>query len=249
MPADVDDMFPLGLSPRVRGNLCGYDQNGRLWRSIPARAGEPTRSLVICGSTRVYPRACGGTGLSTAEQNTEKGLSPRVRGNRVCCRAGPKMPRSISARAGEPDGADCGRWSIRVYPRACGGTGSICCASAICWGLSPRVRGNHAESRRRHPWQGSIPARAGEHHRRGRRTGGYGVYPRACGGTSIGRGGNATGRGLSPRVRGNLVVRRDDANGEGSIPARAGEPCRGRCRCRSARVYPRACGGTMPRKV
>ena len=70
------------------------------------------------------------------------------------------------------------------------------------------------------------------------------VYPRACGGTANIANIKAVWIGLSPRVRGNLHRGGDVHVGDGSIPARAGEPVITRLiRCRSA-VYPRACGGT-----
>ena len=50
--------------------------------------------------------------------------------------------------------------------------------------------------------------------------------------------------GLSPRVRGNLVVGLDAAVGLWSIPACAGEPSRLKRVCRLRSVYPRVCGGT-----
>ena len=72
-----------GLSPRVRGNLAGlknlYDKYG----SIPACAGEPSSIVVIYWSNRVYPRVCGGTTEHDQPHHKKKGLSPRVRGNRV----------------------------------------------------------------------------------------------------------------------------------------------------------------------
>ncbi len=52
-------------------------------------------------------------------------------------------------------------------------------------------------------------------------------------------------RGLSPRVRGNRYARGVRIGGQGSIPARAGEPSPGRTRTARPRVYPRACGGTL----
>ena len=51
--------------------------------------------------------------------------------------------------------------------------------------------------------------------------------------------------GLSPRVRGNLPPARGPGIYDGSIPACAGEPVRRRPQCRSGRVYPRVCGGTL----
>ena len=50
--------------------------------------------------------------------------------------------------------------------------------------------------------------------------------------------------GLSPRVRGNLVFGHQQAEGEGSIPACAGEPRTSHRTCRRRWVYPRVCGGT-----
>ena len=52
-------------------------------------------------------------------------------------------------------------------------------------------------------------------------------------------------RGLSPRLRGNLSETGYTLQGDGSIPAPAGEPRpRGRPRA-ECWVYPRACGGTF----
>ena len=53
----------------------------------------------------------------------------------------------------------------------------------------------------------------------------------------------ASGRGLSPQVRGSLVVRADEVIVEGSIPAGAGEPVVDCAIVYAPRVYPRRCGG------
>ena len=50
------------------------------------------------------------------------------------------------------------------------------------------------------------------------------VYPRVCGGTSIGRELATVGEGLSPRLRGNPFSEARLQDPPGSIPARAGEP-------------------------
>ena len=50
--------------------------------------------------------------------------------------------------------------------------------------------------------------------------------------------------GLSPRVRGNRLVRLVRAARLGSIPACAGEPYTGRLDGAVMKVYPRVCGGT-----
>ena len=50
------------------------------------------------------------------------------------------------------------------------------------------------------------------------------VYPRVCGGTLEERLAELETHGLSPRVRGNLVVIKTSMRNQGSIPACAGEP-------------------------
>ena len=71
------------------------------------------------------------------------------------------------------------------------------------------------------------------------------VYPRECGGTSLGRQGSSPCPGLSPRVRGNQVRWTLSPSLKRSIPASAGEP-RASCHQRTTRtVYPRECGGTV----
>ena len=171
-----------GLSPRVRGNPSATRQWMTGLRSIPARAGEPdedgTRSFVsrvyprACGGTCayrarfarpwVYPRACGGTSGLSLLALARPGLSPRVRGNLVHQHPLRLGIGSIPARAGEPSAAAASCASLRVYPRACGGTPATAPTTTSLKGLSPRVRGNQSHLLV-HPKQGgSIPARAGE---------------------------------------------------------------------------------------
>ena len=51
-------------------------------------------------------------------------------------------------------------------------------------------------------------------------------------------------KGLSPRVRGNLVGSRLVQDDRRSIPACAGEPVAGQMGMELDEVYPRVCGGT-----
>ena len=155
----------LGLSPRVRGNHQGDRLPSSLLRSIPARAGEPFRHMTVFRCVEVYPRACGGTfGVEDAAY-CEHGLSPRVRGNLGIYHWMSTKHRSIPARAGEPLAGLRGGVGVRVYPRACGGTGPAWPQAFATRGLSPRVRGNRSPTNACVPWERSIPARAGEPHR------------------------------------------------------------------------------------
>ena len=111
---------------------------------------------------RVYPRACGGTLAFTLIPLMFAGLSPRVRGNHALLDIDAEARGSIPARAGEPLIAAPLAIQNKVYPRACGGTPSRLGGPGRAPGLSPRVRGNRLSAPVRHPYLGSIPARAGE---------------------------------------------------------------------------------------
>ena len=121
-PGGAGRPVPLGLSPRVRGN----HRNRRVRRvragSIPACAGEPSPRSPAGRTFPVYPRVCGGTPSGGHGHARQVGLSPRVRGNRLCARVGLRRIRSIPACAGEPRGGDDDGRTDQVYPRVCGGT-------------------------------------------------------------------------------------------------------------------------------
>ena len=90
------------------------------------------------------------------------GLSPRVRGNHLHAIILVPKGRSIPASAGEPIAMESLKWSIKVYPRECGGTWDYMRYPGSVMGLSPRVRGNLFEHVMGYPDMGSIPASAGE---------------------------------------------------------------------------------------
>ena len=71
----------FGLSPRVRGNHEISDRRKHPDRSIPACAGQPSRSSLGGTRSRVYPRVCGATQTERDFVILSAGLSPRVRGN------------------------------------------------------------------------------------------------------------------------------------------------------------------------
>ena len=249
----------------MRGNLVDAAAQVDLRRSIPACAGEPRACTARARPCRVYPRVCGGTGRRAAcwvqtrglsprvrgnhhlfsKSATYDGLSPRVRGNRRGLRAGVDDQRSIPACAGEPLPRLIRFRPLEVYPRVCGGT-----TGPVRWpvdgtGLSPRVRGNLEIGVRLRHFPGSIPACAGEPlgHWMPLATGK--VYPRVCGGTGAVQVHPGSRKGLSPRVRGNQLMKKDASEAERSIPACAGEPFSSRVRVSGFWVYPRVCGGTV----
>ena len=195
-----------GLSPRVRGNRSPNHWSFCWFGSIPACAGEPYADDGLLLPGRVYPRVCGGTSGRGCVRPERSGLSPRVRGN-----LGREHPvrlreRSIPACAGEPAGLVWPGRAGEVYPRVCGGTTLEWLGPHVAWGLSPRVRGNQVGSSSRRMFFGSIPACAGEPVAAGAVRRLEGVYPRVCGGTAWTFAMSAWLIGLSPRVRGNLLL-------------------------------------------
>ena len=118
-------------------------------------------------------------------------------------------------------------------------------------GLSPRMRGNLRMVDDNVLVIRSIPAHAGEPAPIMPAPAMATVYPRACGGTAKLDNVSSRGRGLSPRMRGNLKFKWARLPSERSIPAHAGEPPSGTWSNIIPRVYPRACGGThqFPVKV
>ena len=114
-------------------------------------------------------------------------------------------------------------------------------------GLSPRLRGNRGRDRRLRLRPGSIPAPAGEPPAVPSGVEVTRVYPRACGGTTWALAQAWEIEGLSPRLRGNPMAGPYSRIPSGSIPAPAGEPYPSACTLALARVYPRACGGTVAR--
>ena len=115
------------------------------------------------------------------------GLSPRVRGNLAEEPATDYYNGSIPACAGEPASSSASARVGRVYPRVCGGTFRRQRIRIRIPGLSPRVRGNPPDnpSAAAAAWA-SIPACAGEPPRGGQNAPASDVYPRVCGGTSLG---------------------------------------------------------------
>ena len=254
-----------GLSPRVRGNPAICRLSMSCSRSIPARTGEPSHSRHLPIRDAVYPRAYGGTQRLARLCRQHGGLSPRVRGNQprdtglgpllgsIPARTG--EPTAISesgdapyglspARTGEPLWVNGTLYTIKVYPRAYGGTRRRNSGSRHRQGLSPRVRGNRQVETVRPPGRGSIPARTGEPYPTGPRLRQVPVYPRAYGGTRTVPSYQSRLYGLSPRVRGNRRLGSRNRPGRRSIPARTGEPSRPAARGDRAAVYPRAYGGT-----
>ena len=114
----------------------------------------------------------------------QRGLSPRMRGNRGVKQAGGGVLGSIPAHAGKPLRELHNFGDLGVYPRACGETPEASQSPAPACGLSPRMRGNLMPEIERLMSAGSIPAHAGKPTMTDKQQYLEKVYPRACGETS-----------------------------------------------------------------
>ena len=90
---------------------------------------------------------CGGTNHIWLMLLHVKGLSPRVRGNRLIQLISNHSAGTIPACAGEPNSGGSGIVCLKDYPRVCGGTCIYRSSQGHCSGLSPRVRGNQLKIR------------------------------------------------------------------------------------------------------
>ena len=187
---------------------------------------------------------CGETIRISLQFLFRMGLSPRVRGNRLQFTDALFRSGSIPACAGKPSFWHYVVTLHTVYPRVCGETPRALAMAVVAMGLSPRVRGNHDMNRPKLSGEGSIPACAGKPPRGRRMCRQKGVYPRVCGETSSSIVSTVAPRGLSPRVRGNLLSLAPGAGPSRSIPACAGKPTAARDWKDEGRVYPRVCGET-----
>ena len=246
--AGVGGLGNAGLSPRIRGNRDQVVRRRRAEGSIPAHTGEPGELDVRKCLKRVYPRAYGGTRARHQQQFYDQGLSPRIRGNLHAGFLAAARARSIPAHTGEPSRPPMRNRANQVYPRAYGGTIWICSSCCFLQGLSPRIRGNQGHGQTGHAENGSIPAHTGEPRASAQFPYPNWVYPRAYGGTRPTETHAYGYRGLSPRIRGNLVGYVGRVVVLGSIPAHTGEPSSGGSAADSVGVYPRAYGGTVSKR-
>ena len=138
----TSDLYPQGLSPRVRGNQPKMMMKAPMRGSIPACAGKPSVTSPVSTRNGVYPRVCGENPTQNARYSSTLG--------------------SIPACAGKPRfGVLILMW-MTVYPRVCGETMTATKPSTDHCGLSPRVRGNHPHMPVFVGKNRSIPACAGK---------------------------------------------------------------------------------------
>ena len=231
-----------GSSPRMRGTLQTW-LGGLVFRGIiPAYAGNTTNCWGCRNRSRDHPRICGEHVLSDEAFVRSQGSSPHMRGTRACRDHVLVASGIIPAYAGNTVRLTFAWPETWDHPRVCGEHARNAWNGVVGWGSSPRMRGTHAENRRRHNIQRIIPAYAGNTSWSRPRCTGRWDHPRVCGEHADCIVSCAADLGSSPRMRGTHFKLYVCFIHVGIIPAYAGNTWPLRMEARLSRDHPRICG-------
>ena len=232
-----------GSSPRVRGTHVVQSDGGRVWRFIPACAGNSSPASQSACLHAVHPRVCGELSAVRVASRANSGSSPRVRGTPQersklhCC------ARFIPACAGNSCDPPSRRTAATVHPRVCGelvrqqqrpragrrfipacaGNSSKQETSRCASTVHPRVCGELPGGAAYSPsTERFIPACAGNSTRSSAAARWRTVHPRVCGELATGCSLAVIDHGSSPRVRGTPAWADRISSRSRFIPACAG---------------------------
>ena len=204
--------------------------------------GTPRLHKILCGELGIIPAYAGNTNSPMIPQEIH-GDHPRVCGEhlrKACFRGG--LTGSSPRMRGTPDRASNNTVRWWIIPAYAGNTEEVDHAAWCGWGSSPRMRGTHRTQVPRARHNGIIPAYAGNT-RRSRFCRRYARdHPRVCGEHADILSGGLSGAGSSPRMRGTLEPRFDGYDGQGIIPAYAGNTMPVSRSTVTSRDHPRVCG-------
>ena len=212
----------LGSSPRMRGTLIKRVPSVLNIGIIPAYAGNTRLSVGVHGVLGDHPRVCGEHAIINGTLILSKGSSPRMRGTPENVSRGNLVQGIIPAYAGNTVAVPKCYVTIGDHPRVCGEHKAYFDRLDGIEGSSPRMRGTPQSLGHLRCVSGIIPAYAGNTRRETRCMALRRDHPRVCGEHMASQLRFALCSGSSPRMRGTHRYQgwRDD--GEGIIPAYAG---------------------------
>ena len=151
-----------GSSPRMRGKQREQLDFERVFRIIPAHAGQTTFLNKTLANPADHPRACGANLIVFGVVHTHLGSSPRMRGKLEVKEFKSTATRIIPAHAGQT--STLGMTVVRPsdHPRACGANGKISSKTMVRTGSSPRMRGKLTADAGDTHSRRIIPAHAGQ---------------------------------------------------------------------------------------
>ena len=170
-----------GSSPLARGTLAWVPKGERVWRFIPARAGNTASRPRRPGRSPVHPRSRGEHLELDGSRVGSPGSSPLARGTQILRQSTHSGPRFIPARAGNTRWQRPRRMRSTVHPRSRGEHLCSLPMSVSRDGSSPLARGTLGERPRVGPHRRFIPARAGNTAEPRTGDGGPPVHPRSRG--------------------------------------------------------------------
>ena len=150
-----------GSSPRMRGTLDNHHVNVEHGGIIPAYAGNTVVCERLAAAAWDHPRVCGEHRTAVAERVENQGSSPRMRGTLVGDRLANVDPGIIPAYAGNTRRSCPARSPTRDHPRVCGEHKGQAAIGPSPMGSSPRMRGTQVRAVLFLPYDGIIPAYAG----------------------------------------------------------------------------------------
>ena len=211
--ASAKPVVAFGSSPRMRGTPRTLAEGSRLYRFIPAYAGNAPCLSHLDDGLSVHPRVCGEREYTLGLALLLGGSSPRMRGTRFLARGKHGKLRFIPAYAGNAPTRPLSLSLNAVHPRVCGERLYYGCSDKRFVGSSPRMRGTL--------FHGATDTAI------------YQVHPRVCGERPQSLAHASAVAGSSPRMRG---TRFDGAvlhDGIRFIPAYAGnaKACSQTTRC------------------
>ncbi len=212
-----------GSSPRMRGKQREQLDFERVFRIIPAHAGQTTFLNKTLANPADHPRACGANLIVFGVVHTHLGSSPRMRGKLEVKEFKSTATRIIPAHAGQT--STLGMTVVRPsdHPRACGANFATLVGSQLQNGSSPRMRGKRRFSRSTRRDGRIIPAHAGQTVCGACSTSVATDHPRACGANGKISSKTMVRTGSSPRMRGKLTADAGDTHSRRIIPAHAGQ--------------------------
>ena len=154
------------------------------------------------------------------------GSSPLARGTQFLLFACALILGLIPARAGNTSFLARGCFGVWAHPRSRGEHFAGVARRTLDQGSSPLARGTHDTQRRETPWQGLIPARAGNTNSGITIGNVYGAHPRSRGEHLVTLEPVSGCGGSSPLARGTRIAGFSSERKIGLIPARAGNTTR-----------------------
>ena len=232
----------LGPSPLTRGSP--PSPSAACWPpgSIPAHAGQPSKTHFWFSLMKVHPRSRGAAWQHAGLVQDVEGPSPLTRGSRHDTGAETWHVGSIPAHAGQPLSASRQARLFWVHPRSRGAAPKTPGMSIKTKGPSPLTRGSQTDDEEAEGERRSIPAHAGQP-KAGTVCGcSVWVHPRSRGAARRITVEHARLEGPSPLTRGSQAQGYAHCERKGSIPAHAGQPQARRVLAGLTGVHPRSRG-------